>query len=378
MANRAAIYARYSSEMQREASIDDQIRVCTAWATRHGAAVLETYSDYAISGASTLRPGYQALKADAQAGRFDIVIAESLDRFSRDQEHIAAFYKAMCFHGVSVVTVTEGAVNELHIGLRGTMSALYLKDLAQKTHRGLEGRVRAGRSGGGLPYGYRVARDSDNADMTGARAIDEAQAMVVRRIFADYVAGISPRRIARTLNQEGIAGPRGGRWTASLLLGNAAREIGVLRNRLYAGELVWNRQRFIKDPNTGKRVARPNPMSSWIVVPVPDLRIVVAPTWEAAQHRLQSTSLRVRGRQGTTHQNTGTANTLAANRGRHLVAARRPPWLLSGLVRCGQCRLKSPQKCRLKIPHFVARSVCIECGVPRCSKSSRDARCSAR
>ena len=107
MTSRAAVYARFSSENQREASIDDQIRVCTAHLARDGLSVVETYADYAISGATTLRPGYQALLRDARAKRFDIVVAESLDRFSRDQEHIAAFFKHMTFAGIMVVTVAE-------------------------------------------------------------------------------------------------------------------------------------------------------------------------------------------------------------------------------------------------------------------------------
>jgi site-specific DNA recombinase len=94
---------------------------------------------------------------------------------------------------------------------------------------------------------------------TGGLAIDEDQAAIVRRVFTLYVEGMSPRSIARTLQQEGIRGPRGGHWTASLILGNAARETGILRNRLYSAQLVWNRQRFLKDPKTGNRIARPNP-----------------------------------------------------------------------------------------------------------------------
>ena len=82
-----------------------------------------------------------------------MVIAEGLDRISRDQEHIAAFYKQMSFQGIPVVTVAEGEISELHIGLKGTMSSLFLKDLAIKTHRGLEGRVRKGKSAGGVTYG---------------------------------------------------------------------------------------------------------------------------------------------------------------------------------------------------------------------------------
>jgi hypothetical protein len=103
--------------------------------------------------------------------------------------------------------------------------------------------------------------------------------------FADYAGGLSPRKIARNLNVANIPGPRGGRWTASLLLGNAQRETGILRNRLYAGELVWNRQCFIKDPHTGKRVARPNPRTAWIFNPVPTLRIVEPELWNAGSKK---------------------------------------------------------------------------------------------
>jgi len=138
---RVVIYARYSSELQRVASIEDQLRVCRARAERESWTVAEVFSDAAISGATILRPGYQALLATLRRGGIDIVLAESLDRFSRDQEHIAAFYKQVEFAGVRIVTLAEGDISELHIGLKGTMGALYLKDLAQKTHRGIEGRV---------------------------------------------------------------------------------------------------------------------------------------------------------------------------------------------------------------------------------------------
>ena len=261
---------------------------------------------------------------DARTKRFDMIVAESLDRFSRDQEHIAAFYKQMTFAGVSIVTLAEGEITELHVGLKGTMSALYLKDLAQKTHRGLEGRVRAGRSAGGLCYGYRVIRQfqADGTAPTGMRAIEEAEAIVVRRIFTEYAGGLSPRTIARALNQAKVPGPRGGRWTASLILGNDARETGILRNRLYVGQLVWNRQHFIKDPTSGKRVARPNPSGAWIIEPVPALRIIEPNLWSAVQQRLEVSRR---------------AMVIAGTVGARLVATRRPAWLLSGLVRCGLC-----------------------------------------
>ena len=124
--------------------------------------MLHSYHDRALSGASRLRPGYQKLLEDARAGAFDVVVSEALDRLSRDQEDVAALYKHLSFAGVKLVTTAEGEINELHVGLKGTMNALFLKDLAHKIRRGLEGRVRNGKSGGGLPYGYRVARRIDD------------------------------------------------------------------------------------------------------------------------------------------------------------------------------------------------------------------------
>ena len=147
----------------------------------------------------------------------------------------------------------------------------------------------------------------------------------IRRIFADYARSLSPRAIARALNAEGVAGPRNGQWTASLLLGSAARETGLLRNRLYVGERVWNRQDYLKDPDTGKRRARMNPKSAWITDKVPLLAIVERQVWDQVQSQLSARSI-------------STGPTLPSeNLGTRLSNARRPRWALAGLVRCGLC-----------------------------------------
>jgi DNA invertase Pin-like site-specific DNA recombinase len=221
---RAVIYARYSSENQREASLEDQVRVCRERVEREGWELAQVFQDRAISGATALRPGYQALMRAAREGGFDVVVAEALDRLSRDQEDVAALFKRLRFAGIRIVTLAEGEIGELHVGLNGTMNALFLRDLAAKTHRGLRGRVEAGRSGGGNAYGYQVVRrlGADGAPVTGERQVDGAQAAVVRRIFRDYTAGKSPKRIALALNAEAIPGPHGGAWGASTLNGNRA------------------------------------------------------------------------------------------------------------------------------------------------------------
>src|SRR2546425_4660674 len=198
---RVAIYARYSSENQRDASIADQFRVCREFAQRQGWHIEGEYSDHAMSGATLLRPGFQEMMRGALRKEVDVVLAEALDRFSRDQEDTAGLFKRLTFAGVSIVTLAEGDITFLHIGLKGTMNAMFLKELADKTRRGMRGRVETGKSGGGLCYGYRVVRRLENgAVTTGEREINADEAAVVRRIYKDYLAGASPKQIAKDLN----------------------------------------------------------------------------------------------------------------------------------------------------------------------------------
>lgn len=272
---RIALYARYSSDNQRDASIADQLRVCRVHAEKQGWQVVEEYTDHAISGASLLRPGIQALISDATRGRFRYVLAEAMDRLSRDQEDIAGLFKRMAYSDVKIVTLSEGEVTHLHVGLNGTMNALFLKDLADKTRRGQRGRVELGKSGGGNAYGYDVVKkfDGNGEPVRGDRTINEFQANVIRRIFRDYAAGKSAKRIAFELNKETIPAPGGGDWGFSTINGNPKRGNGILNNEMYVGKLIWNRQRFIKDPDTGKRQARMNPEAEWITQDVPELRV---------------------------------------------------------------------------------------------------------
>jgi DNA invertase Pin-like site-specific DNA recombinase len=114
---------------------------------------------------------------------------------------------------VTIVTLSDGEITPLHIGWNGTMGALAFKDLADKTRRGLRGRVEKGRSGGGLSYGYRVLPEGD-------RSIDEAEAEVVRRIFREYAAGASPASYREAVERGGGAraewrtvGTQHGAWT---------------------------------------------------------------------------------------------------------------------------------------------------------------------
>src|SRR5215510_2434679 len=259
------------------------------------------------------------LMRDALNRRFDVVLAESLDRFSRDQEDTAGLFKRLTFAGVNIVTLAEGDITHRHIGFKGTMNALFLKDLAEKTHRGLRGRIEDGKSAGGLCYGYRVVKTLNGGSVTtGEREIEPAETAIVERIFRDFVAGVSPKQIAKNLNREGIPGPFGGPWSPSTIYGNVKRGTGILNNDLYVGRLVWNRLRYVKNPDTGKRVSRLNPETEWMRKEVPQLRILSDKLWAGAKHRQE------RGRH-------------AVRTAGNPVGARRPQYLFSGLTKCGVC-----------------------------------------
>ncbi len=314
---RVALYARYSSDQQRAASIPDQLRDCREYATRQGWMIVQDFHDAAVSGASLLRPGFQALMRGGLAGAFDVVLAESLDRFSRDQEDTAGLFKRLTFAGVRIITLSEGEIGAMAVGFKGTMNALFLKDLAEKVRRGMRGRVELGKSGGGVSYGYTVVRVLEGQPR-GDREIHPAEAEIVRRVFQEFVNGASTTTIAKRLNAEGVPSPTGTTWYPSVLQGTASTASGILNNELYIGRLVWNRQRYLKDPETGRRQKRLNPPEAQVISEVPHLRIIDQDVWQA-----------VKARQAITRR----AMALHPRPERH----RRPKYLFSGLTACGAC-----------------------------------------
>ena len=146
--------------------------------------------------------------------------------------------------------------------------------------------------------------------------------MAIRRIFADFAAGKSPRRIAAELNREGTPGPGGRPWGDTTIRGHALRGTGILHNELYIGRLVWNRLRYSKDPSTGRRVSRLNPREEWICRDVPELRIVDDDLWDRVQTRLGA----IRN-----------SDRIAKVRATKFWTHRRPRHLLTGKTVCGVC-----------------------------------------
>src|SRR6266567_2946779 len=188
---KAVIYARFSTDLQNERSIEDQVTLtlCRDYTSREGMNVVEVYEDKARSGGSVMgRGGLLRLLDQAREKSFDVVVVEALDRLSRDMEDIAGIHKRHSFIGIEIRAVNEGVVNTVLVGLRGLVGQLYREDNANKVRRGLSGRVGQGLNAGGRAYGYVPVVGNK-----GKRVIVEAEAEIVRRIFDEYVAGRTPR-----------------------------------------------------------------------------------------------------------------------------------------------------------------------------------------
>jgi len=269
---RIAIYARYSSDLQNPVSIEDQLSLCTDLMKRQFGIdkPVATYTDAAISGATMSRPGLINLLDAAEARSFDVLIAEGLDRISRSLSDIATIHELLVHYGIKIWTGHEGEVSDLHVGFKGTMNALYLRDLKEKVKRAHRSIAASGRAASSIAYGYSVVRgvlDEKGNYVNGLRKINPDQAAVIKRIFKEYAAGIPLRQIVRSLNDDGIPSPSGKLWRPNSITGEDHRYKGILHNDLYRGLLVYNRTHKIVDPRSGKRRYVVNPASEWIPSP---------------------------------------------------------------------------------------------------------------
>ena len=214
--------------------------------------------------------------------RFEVVICEAVDRLGRRLADTADLQDTLAFHKVRLFTPSLGEVTQIHVAVMGMMAQMSLKDLGEKTKRGQLGRVMKGRVAGGLAYGYRVAATTDGA---GARAIEPEEASDSRADLPRVRVGQEPRGDGRGTEPRRHVGPGGRPWSNTTIRGQVDRGTGLLNNGLYRGVLEWNRCSYVKDPRTGKRVARPNPPELWEVKPVPELRIVDDELWQRVKAR---------------------------------------------------------------------------------------------
>ncbi len=328
----AAIYARYSSDLQNDRSIEDQLNLCKAFAATQGWPITQNYDDRAQSGTQfSARLGLQRLLRDAKLGLFKIVIVENNTRLSRQPSDIHMIRDTLKFHGVMIMQVHGGELTAMGASISALVSSMQMEQLAQQVRRGQAGNIKQGKHSGGKSYGYAGVKGE-----TGLRVIVEAEAHIIRAIFTSYIKGKSPRVIAADLNARAVPSPRGGTWNASTISGSSARGHGILNNPLYAGQLVWNRVSYVKNPETRARVPRLNDVALRQSHAMPQLAIVAPELFASVQS--------LRGK----------------NNGRKI--SRQPKSLLSGLLKCPTCG----GSLVLKERKPVAR---VECSTHRESKS---------
>ena len=330
---RAALYARYSSDKQKDSSIADQFYNGERMAERLGFTVVLRFEDKAITGAHRVRPGYQLMLEAAQRGDFDVLIVDDLSRLSRDNIETQQVIREFKYRRQRVISIGDGFDSDdksykLQAGVRGIVNDIYLDDLREKTHRGLAGKARAGKCTGGSVYGYRrkPVYDSVRLDEFGRplvlevdREINPEEARWVQQIFEWFVAGHPPMWIAAKLNELGVPSPRGGMWARSAIYGDMKRNTGLLNNQLYIGQMIWNRREWVKTPE-GKRRPVMRDMGEFVAVERPDLRIISDELWQAKVERQQAI------RQNTRPD---------AQPGRSTGAGSKH--LFSGLLKCGEC-----------------------------------------
>ena len=227
---KAVIYARYSSNNQREESIEGQVRECTAFAERNGYSVIGTYADRAISGTTDNRPQFQKMIADSKRKLFDFVIVWKLDRFARNRYDSARYKNQLKKNGVRVISATEviseGAEGILLESVLEGMAEYYSEDLKEKVIRGFM--VNASKckfNGGTLPIGYIV-------DDEQFLQINPMTAPYVLEVFKQYEDGATLKQVRDYLNSKGITNTKG----KPVTYGSVQH---MLSNRRYIGEYAY-------------------------------------------------------------------------------------------------------------------------------------------
>jgi site-specific DNA recombinase len=313
----AAIYARFSSDLQKDRSISDQFGDLERYAQREGFRIVAKFSDSAKSGSTLFgRDGALELMIAAKARKFDVVIVESLSRLARDPEDIAGMFKRLNHAEVELHTLSDGIADNMKVGLRGIIDSEYLKNLATTIKRSQGARLREGLMPGVVTYGY-----DQVPGKPGERVVNEDKAKIIRRIFAEYAGKKSPRKIAADLTRDGIPSPSGGKQWNYQNLATGGSKTGILGNRIYIGELVWNRAYTVIDPDNGTQIRRARPVSEHIIRQVPHLRIIDDSLWSLVQD-LRAARAAKFGPDGKVQR-------------RAVIA--RSEHLLAGLLRCGEC-----------------------------------------
>lgn len=322
-----AIYARFSTELQNERSIEDQVRRCREYITQQGgdAQGAQVFPDFAVSGASLDRPGFEAMMAAVDAGRIKTIVTEDMSRISRDFADSAQIFRRLQFLKVPLIGVADGIDTsskhaKLSFTVKSLVADLYLDDLRDKTLRGLEGRALAGFATGNVAYGYHTVPVEEGGRVIGNKIeIHPRESIIIRRIFEEARSGRSLAAIAAGLNGDRIPSPRVGSKHKCFGWG-ASTSRAILYNERYAGVWRFKERQWVKVPGTNRRQPQPRNAAEVMTMERPELRIIEASVWTEVQARLAAI-----------HRNYTKSK-------REGGIVRKPTaYLLSGLLHCAQC-----------------------------------------
>lgn len=230
---RAALYARFSSDNQREESIDAQLRAMREYCKRNKVVITNEYCDHARSATTDDRPEFQRMIRESRTSGFDLVIVHKLDRFSRDRYDSAYYKRELKKYGVSLISVLENLDDSpesiiLESVLEG-MSEYYSRNLAREVMKGMcESALQCRAVGGCAPFGYKINPETKRYE------IEENEVDAVKMIFDKVLEGVGYSEIIYTLNAMGYL-TRGGKPFGK----NSLHEI--LRNEKYRGVYIFNR-----------------------------------------------------------------------------------------------------------------------------------------
>jgi site-specific DNA recombinase len=319
----AAIYARVSSEQQREENtIASQTASLIEFAKSHDLEVPKewVFEDEGYSGAILERPGLERVRDLAAEEQIQAVLAYSPDRLSRKYAYQILLIEEFARHAVETLFVKSpqggSAEDQLLVQFQGMIAEYERAQIMERSRRGKRHRAQSGEVSvlSNAPYGFRYIRKTDEAPA--AYLIDEAEARVVRRIYDMYtIEGLSIGEITRRLNREGVPTRKGGRWERSVVW-------AILRNPAYRGAACFGKTRIstrtrVMRPQRRRGVTTPSttagrerPREEWIEIPVPAL--VTEESFARAQELLHQNKIRSRRR------------TIA-------------PSVVQGLVSCAKC-----------------------------------------
>ena len=273
---RAALYARFSTDLQSDRSATDQNRQCREYCLKEQFIVVTEQKDEAKSGATSIgRRGLQKIVEMAENNEFDYLVVESVDRISRDMADAAYIKKTLEFFEIEIIAINQGSgpIDSFLYSIHSAIGQQGREETVKKVRRGMSQRARDGLHMGGKIYGFKP-----DPTKRGQLLIDSKESAVVVRIYSEYSDSKTPREIARGLNREFIIGPRGGTWNASTINGSSKRMNGILQNPIYKGDLIWGKCRMVRNPKTGKRVSRRQEPTTVVTAAIP--QIVSAELWE--------------------------------------------------------------------------------------------------